>query len=92
MNGQDIVTFYEQDLKLRQYVGMLRGSPLFPVVLDAQGTVCSLPPLINSDHSKITLDTKNIFIEVTATDATKGEMFLKTLLGSYSYYCVKKYT
>ena len=92
VNGEEILAFYEQDLKLRQYLSILKDSPMFPVVLDCQNTVCSLPPLINSEHSKISLKTKNIFIEVTATDATKGEMLLKTLLGSYSYYCAKKYT
>lgn len=30
-----------------------------------------MPPIINGDHSKITLNTKNVFIECTATDLTK---------------------
>jgi phenylalanyl-tRNA synthetase beta chain len=30
-----------------------------------------MPPIINGEHSKITLDTKNVFIECTATDLTK---------------------
>jgi phenylalanyl-tRNA synthetase beta chain len=33
--------------------------------------VLSLPPIINSEKTKITLNTRNVFIEVTATDATK---------------------
>ena len=33
--------------------------------------VLSLPPIINSEHSKISLKTKNIFIECTATDLFK---------------------
>lgn len=30
-----------------------------------------MPPIINGDHSKISLNTKNVFIECTATDLTK---------------------
>jgi phenylalanyl-tRNA synthetase beta chain len=38
--------------------------------------VLSLPPIINSDHSKISLATRNVFIEVTATDANKAHVVL----------------
>lgn len=92
VNGKEIMEFYGHDLKLKQYLSILEASPLYPVILDNKSTVCSLPPLINSDHSKISVNTKNIFIEVTATDAIKGEMLLKTLIGSYSLYCSKKYS
>lgn len=44
---------------------------MYPVIYDSKGVVLSLPPIINGDHSKITLNTKNIFIECTATDLTK---------------------
>jgi phenylalanyl-tRNA synthetase beta chain len=44
---------------------------VYPVVLDAKGTVMSLPPVINGYHSRISVDTKNVFIECTATDRTK---------------------
>jgi phenylalanyl-tRNA synthetase beta chain len=41
------------------------------VIYDAKRTVCSLPPIINGEHSKISLSTRNVFIECTATDLTK---------------------
>lgn len=40
-------------------------------MLDSKNTVLSVPPIINGNHSKITLDSKNVFIELTATDETK---------------------
>lgn len=43
-------------------------------------TVLSLPPIINGAHSAITLDTKNVFIECTATDLTKAKIVLNTLV------------
>lgn len=43
-------------------------------------TVLSLPPIINGAHSAITLQTKNVFIECTATDLTKAKTVLNTMV------------
>jgi len=43
-------------------------------------TVLSLPPIINGAHSAITLQTKNVFIECTATDLTKAKIVLNTMV------------
>jgi phenylalanyl-tRNA synthetase beta subunit len=56
---------------LKPYLHIIDKSPVFPVILDAKKNVLSLPPIINSEKTKITLNTRNVFIEVTATDATK---------------------
>lgn len=58
---------------------------------DSNGVVLSLPPIINSDHSKITLKTKNIFIEATATDLTKAKVVLDSLVTQFSVHCAKKF-
>jgi phenylalanyl-tRNA synthetase beta chain len=52
----------------------IKDKPKYPVIYDSNNVVLSLPPIINSNHSKITLDTKNVFIEITATDKTKLEV------------------
>ena len=46
----------------------------------------SLPPIINGDHSKITLNTRDVFIEVTATDLTKAEIVLNVMVTMFSEY------
>ena len=46
-------------------------------------TVLSLPPIINGAHSAITLKTKNVFIECTATDLTKAKIVLNTMVREY---------
>lgn len=48
--------------------------------MDSKNMVLSLPPLINSDFSKISLETKNVFIEITATDKHKATIALNILL------------
>lgn len=65
---------------------------MYPVILDANRKVCSLPPIINSNLSKITLDTRNVFIEVTATDRTKVEIVTNILVAMFSQYCDDPFT
>lgn len=62
------------------------------MITDSNGVVLSLPPIINGNHSKITLNTKNVFIEVTATDLTKAETVIDTIVAMFSEYCSEKYT
>lgn len=54
---------------------------------DAKRTVLSLPPIINSDSTKISLDTKNVFIEITGTDLTKCKIVLAILAAQFSEHC-----
>jgi len=52
----------------------------------------SLPPIINGSKSKITLDTTNVFIECTATDLTKANIVLDTVVAMFSEYAAKPFT
>ena len=92
MDGAELMEFYQNDLHLREYLHIIRDKPLYPVIYDSNGVVCSLPPIINGDHSKITLNTKNILIEVTATDLKKAKIVLDTVVAMFSQYCEKKFT
>lgn len=62
------------------------------MIYDSNRVVCSLPPIINGDHSKITLDTKNVFIEITATDKTKLEIVNKIMVTMFSLYTAEPFT
>lgn len=49
----------------------------------------SLPPIINGAHSAISLETRDVFIECTATDLTKAKVVLNTgELGSCLVPCM----
>ena len=52
----------------------------------------SLPPIINGAHSRIQLHTRNVFIECTATDLTKANVVLNTMIAMFSQYCEKPFT
>lgn len=54
--------------------------------MDSNDNILSMPPIINSDLSKISLETKNIFIDITATDKTKALTALYVLCQSFSIY------
>jgi len=78
---------------LKPYVPIIYDSDCgYPVIQDSEGTVLSLPPIINGQKSKITLNTKNVFIECTATDATKANVVLDTMVTMFSEYCSQQYT
>lgn len=92
VNGHELIQLFETDLKIRRYLHIIRDSPVFPVLYDGRRTVMSLPPLINSDHSKISLATRNVFIEVTATDLHKANVALNMIVAAFSRYCATPYS
>ncbi|ESR62159.1 hypothetical protein CICLE_v10014690mg [Citrus x clementina] len=89
--ADELMEFYKSDLKLKKYLHIIENSPLYPVLYDQNRTVLSLPPIINGAHSAITLKTKNVFIECTATDLTKAKIVLNTMVTIFSEYCKRKY-
>ena len=91
-NAKDLMEFYKSDLKLRQFLHIIEDSPVFPVIYDSNNTVLSLPPIINGAHSAITLGTTNVFIECTATDHTKANIVLNTVVTMFSQYCANPFT
>lgn len=65
---------------------------MYPLVLDRNGVVCSVPPIINGEHSKISANTRNVLIEVTALNRPKAYVCLNTLIWSFSEYCGEAFT
>lgn len=84
MTGDEIVDLYLKDKKMREFAEIISESPVFPIISDSTGKILSMPPLINSDHSKIKLSTRNVFIEITATDETKANIALNIMVSMFS--------
>ena len=51
-----------------------------------------MPPIINSNHSKISTKTRNVFIDITATDKTKAEVVNSILVCMFSQYTDEPFT
>ncbi|XP_060623878.2 phenylalanine--tRNA ligase beta subunit [Anolis sagrei] len=88
----ELMDLYRTDSHLRHYLPIIENEPLYPVIYDSNGVVLSMPPIINGDHSKISLNTKNVLIECTATDFTKAKIVLDILVAMFSEYCQKTFT
>ncbi len=59
----------EKHPKGLEYQHLLKGLPEYPIFLDADGKVLSMPPIINSnDLGQIDEGVNNILVEVTGTD------------------------
>lgn len=87
MNAEQLFEKLKTDQKLKKYLHIIEDKPRYPVFYDANRTVLSLPPIINSETTKVTLDTKNVFIEMTGTDLHKIKVCLAVVAGSFSSHC-----
>ncbi|KAL8994796.1 MAG: hypothetical protein Q9169_005332 [Polycauliona sp. 2 TL-2023] len=92
MTAVELMDFYKNDRHLSRYLPIIRDSPVYPVIFDSKRTVCSMPPIINGNHSKITLNTKNVFVDMTATDPTKLEICLNILVSMFSQHLEEPFT
>jgi len=89
--ADELMEYYKSDMKLKKFLHIIENSSVFPVIYDSKRTLLSLPPIINSAHSAISLKTKNVFIECTGTDLTKAKIVLNTMVTMFSMYCERKF-
>ena len=67
MTPEEILSKHEKGVK---YAHIIRGKPLYPMLMDSRGEVLSFPPIINSILTELSEETRNIFIDITGTDLT----------------------
>ena len=92
VNGDGLMSILKEDPKLGKYLYLLEGKEKYPVMMDSNGIIMSLPPIINSQHTKMTLNTHNVLIDVTGLDYTKCEIVLNTLIAMFSVYSKTPFT
>ena len=90
--GFFLLNILQSDKQLSKYLPIIKDSPVYPIIYDQNETVLSMPPIINSEHSKITLNTRDIFIDVTATDETKLNIVVNIVSTMFSEYCEEPYS
>lgn len=88
----ELMELYSADSHLKSYLHIIRDKEVYPVIYDSNDVVLSMPPIINGDHSKISLNTKNVFVECTATDLHKAKVVLDTVVCMFSEYCKKPFS
>ncbi len=66
------------------YGHLLEKAKEYPIFIDQDKNVLSMPPIINSEYSgKVTLDTKNIFIEVSGFSEKKLSGALNIVVAAF---------
>lgn len=67
----------------KEYAHLLKGKPKFPVFMDSDENILSMPPIINSEFSgRVTEKTKDIFIECSGFEREILEKCLSILVTS----------
>ncbi|WIA12159.1 hypothetical protein OEZ85_012231 [Tetradesmus obliquus] len=83
--------YLANDQKLKKFVPLIKDSLVYPAIYDADRTLLSLPPIINGAATAISLETRDVFIECTATDLTKAKVVLNTVCAMFAEYCAQPY-
>lgn len=93
-NAEELFAYYKQkpQCELKKFLPIIESSPVYPVILDANGKVLSLPPIINGELSKVSVETRNLFIECTANDLTKAKIVINTMCCMFSQYSRTPFT
>ncbi len=63
-----------------EYGSIMRGWPRYPLLVDSRGVVLSVPPIINSESTRVTSKTRQLFIDVTGEDERVTNQSLKILM------------
>ena len=87
-----LAKFYQNDKHIYPYVHLLSTFSKYPVVLDGDSRILSLPPIINSALTEVTTSTKNVFIECTGVDQNKVQILLNLIVSAFSLHCEEKFT
>ncbi|MCA9790592.1 MAG: phenylalanine--tRNA ligase subunit beta [Candidatus Eremiobacteraeota bacterium] len=64
------------------YARLLKSHQRYPLLVDSKDQVLSMPPIINSEETRITRSSKNFFIDVTGTEERIVNKTLNTLVTS----------
>jgi phenylalanyl-tRNA synthetase beta chain len=93
--GDELWGHYQSDANFRSYMQIIgtgdADADRYPVITDSAGVVLSMPPVINGEHSKLTLATRNVLVECTATDLSKAYAVLNTIVCNFSQYATEQY-
>ena len=79
MTGREIL---ERHPKGTAYAHLLADSGRYPVLSDARGQVLSMPPVINSEETKLKVGSSRLFIDVTGISEAAVVRSLDTLVCS----------
>ena len=81
MTPDEILTEHD---KGKAYAHLIENFDKYPLILDKNDDVLSMPPIINGELTKIKEDTKNIIVDVTGTDERAVNQALNIICCSFA--------
>lgn len=81
MTPDEILTEHD---KGKDYAHLIEDFDKYPLILDKNDNVLSMPPIINGELTKIKEDTKNIIVDVTGTDERAVNQALNIICCSFA--------
>lgn len=81
MTPEEILTEHEKGIA---YAHLLEGFDKYPLILDKNNEVLSMPPIINGELTKINEDVKNIIVDVTGIDERAVNQTLNIICSSFA--------
>lgn len=74
----------EKNQKGEKYAHLIDKFDKYPLILDKDNQVLSMPPIINGELTKLSEDTKNIIVDVTGTDEKAVNQALNIICSSFA--------
>ena len=81
MTPDEILTEHD---KGKAYAHLIEDFDKYPLILDKDDNVLSMPPIINGELTKLKEDTKNIIVDVTGTDERAVNQALNIICCSFA--------
>ena len=81
MTPEQILTEHD---KGKDYAHLIDKFDKYPLILDKDDNVLSMPPIINGELTKLKEDTKNIIVDVTGTDERAVNQALNIICSSFA--------
>ena len=81
MTPEQILTEHD---KGKDYAHLIDQFDKYPLILDKDDNVLSMPPIINGELTKLKEDTKNIIVDVTGTDERAVNQALNIICSSFA--------
>ncbi len=79
---QSLSWILEKHQKGKEFKHLLENFEEYPIWLDTKEQVLSMPPIINSEETRVTEKSKDLFIDVTGTDERAVEQALNIIVSS----------
>ncbi|WP_405307318.1 phenylalanine--tRNA ligase subunit beta [Methanobrevibacter sp.] len=81
MTPNEILTEHD---KGKDYAHLIEDFDKYPLILDKDDNVLSMPPIINGELTKLKEDTHNIIVDVTGTDERAVNQALNIICSSFA--------